>query len=420
MMAGSPATRSRELVMRFSHETRLVVAATVLVLAAFFASPAKIAAQSSNSHAAEIQDHFRRAVEDLKANDPDSATKELDAILALDPKNAEAHSNRGAISFVHGDCKGASQDFRAALEVNASLSKSEAMLGICEKRLGRPDAQTLLENSVPKLKDLNLHTQAGMELAGLYFQKGDLEQAATTAQSLVDLNPDNVDVLYFAQLVYTELADDTLNKLTIVAPGSARMQQVIAEHLVNAGDLPDAVKHYRKCLEMDPRLPGVRYELAEAILQSSPSDPATQSEAENELNAAIKEEGDSARIECEFGRIALRRGDDQAAFEHFTRAYSLNHGEVDAQLGLGRLLMAQGKLQDALKYLRMAVEADPLNGEAHYRLGTLYRKLQMPDDAARELKLFDEIKKTKQQMQELYRQMNKRSQPVDEISDIPQ
>src|SRR5271156_5508207 len=120
MMAGSSATCSRELVMRFSPETRFVVAATALVLAMFFASQTKIAAQSSDSHAAEIQDHFRRAVEDLKANDPDSATKELDAILALDPKNAEAHSNRGAINFVRGDCKSASQDFRAALAVNAS------------------------------------------------------------------------------------------------------------------------------------------------------------------------------------------------------------------------------------------------------------------------------------------------------------
>ena len=39
-----------------------------------------------------------------------------------------------------------------------------------------------------------------------------------------------------AQRLYSELADDTLNKLAVVAPGSARMQQVIAERLVNGGD----------------------------------------------------------------------------------------------------------------------------------------------------------------------------------------
>ena len=71
-------------------------------------------------------------------------------------------------------------------------------------------------------------------------------------RSLVDLDPDNVDVLFMAQRVYSELADDTLNKLAVLAPGSARMQQVIAERLVNGGDLKGAIEHYRKALADRP------------------------------------------------------------------------------------------------------------------------------------------------------------------------
>ena len=44
----------------------------------------------------------------------------------------------------------------------------------------------------------------------------------------------------------------------MLAPGSARMQQVIAERLVNEGDLKSATEHYKKVLEIDPRVPGVR------------------------------------------------------------------------------------------------------------------------------------------------------------------
>ncbi|HUJ29712.1 MAG TPA: tetratricopeptide repeat protein [Candidatus Acidoferrum sp.] len=394
------------------------VLALVLVLTS---SPGTFAAQSGSSRSSLIQDHFRQASEDLKRNDPQSALEEFDAILALDPKNAEAHSNRGAIHLVWGDCKSATDDFRAALAGDASLLKAKAMLGICEKRLGHADAESLLASSFPKLTDKNLRVRVGMELATLYFQNGDLEHAAATAQSLVDLNPDNVDILYFAQLVYNELADETLNKLAIIAPGSARMQQVIAEHLVNLGDLPHAIEHYKKCLQMDPHLPGAHYELAEAIFQSLPSDPPTQAEAENELQTAIKEEGDSSRIECELARIALRRDNQQAAFEHYQRAFALNPSDVDAQVGLAHFLMAQGKNEEALKYLRMAVETDPLNGEAHYRLGTLYRKMQMPQESAKEMKLFQEIKQAKDRLQIIYREMNKRP-PVshEQIPDTPE
>ncbi len=276
-------------------------------------------------------------------------------------------------------------------------------------------------NELEAIEDRNVRMQVGLQLAGMYYQDGDLEHTAAVVQSLVDLNPDNADILYLAQLVYTELADDTLNKLTIIAPGSARMQQVIAEHLVNAGDLKGAIAHYKKCLEMNPRVPGVRYELAEAILESSPTDPAAQADAQRELETALKTEGDSSKIECELARIAQRESDAQSAFAHYTRAFALNPREVDAQVGLARMLMSRDKPREAMKYLRMAVESDPLNGEVHYRLASVYRSLQMNAEAEKEITLFREIKETKNQVKELYRQMNKRPQTSNEqIPDAPE
>jgi predicted Zn-dependent protease len=223
---------------------------------------------------------------------------------------------------------------------------------------------------------------------------------------LVELDPDNVDVLYFAQLLYTELADDTLAKLAVVAPASARMQQVIGERLINAGDLKGAIEHFRKALQIEPRLAGIRYELSQAILESA-SDPNAQVEAQNLLEAALKIEGDNARIECVMGAIAVARGDAETAYAHYERAIALNPGEEQAQIGLARLLMARGKPDQALRFLLMAIESDPLNAAAHYRLALAYRDLGRGSDAAKELKLFQEIKETRERVKELYRQMNK-------------
>jgi tetratricopeptide (TPR) repeat protein len=362
-----------------------------------------MATQTQTSRAAEIHEHLRKAAEYLKAKDPDSAVKEFDAVLALDPKNAGAYANLGVIAFFQRDDRKAAENLRKALAIDPSLIKTEALLGICQRRLGDRAARALLEKSFAKLKDKSLRMQVGMELASLYDQQGEPGATATVMRTLVDIDPDNVDVLFMAQRVYSELADDTMNKLAVLAPGSARMQQVIAERLVNGGDLPHAIEHYRKALQIDPRVSGVHFELGEALLQSSLQDPA---EAIAEFEAAEAMDGEGAKAECGLGAIELAQSDMEGALEHYQRAYKLNPNEVEAQLGLARVLMLQQKPQEAIQYLRAAIEADPLNSEAHYRLASAYRRLQMEEQAKKEMHLFEEIKKTKEQVKELYHQMN--------------
>lgn len=398
-----------------------VVSALLAVLLTLLAAITAMAAQTTTSHAAEIHDHLRKAAEYLKAKDPDSAVKEFDAVLALDPKNAEAYANLGVVAFFRHDYRNASQYLRKAVAIDPSLVKSQALLGICERRLGDPSARALLEKSFSKLKDKSLRLQVGLELASLCDQQGDTGATASVMRSLVDLDPDNVDVLFTAQRVYTELADDTLNKLAVLAPGSARMQQVIAERLVNGGDLPHAIEHYKKALQIDPRLPGVHFELGEAILQSAPHEARTQAEAEKEFEAAEAIDGDAAKAECGLGAIAASLSDMDRAFAHYQRAYKLDPSEVEAQLGLARLLMMQQKPQEAIKYLQDAIRIDPLNSEAHYRLASGYRRLQMDDRAQKEMHLFQEIKKTKDQVKDLYHQMNiKPKVQDDEMRDVDQ
>ena len=368
-------------------------------------------AQSGASHAAEIRAHLHKAAEYLKAKDPNAAVNEFNSVLALDPKNPEAYANLGVIAFFQGDYQRASQNLRKALAINPALVKTQALLGICQRRLGDPSARALLENSFAKLTDKPLRLQVGMELAGLYDEQGDLGATAAVMHTLVNLDPDNVNVLFMAQRVYSELADDTMNKLAVLAPGSARMQQVIAQHLVNGGDLKGAVEHYRKALQIDPRLPGLHFELAEAILEMAPSDAESQAEAQRELESSVAMEGNTAKVECEFARIAWLQGQTDQAFARYQKAYQLNPNEVQAQLGIAKFLMKQQKAQEAITYLLMAIQSDPLNTEAHYHLAQAYQRAQMPEKAKRELTLLSEIRKTKAQVEELYHQMNIQRKP---------
>lgn len=364
-------------------------------------------AQSTAGQRSEIQQHLQKARDALAAKAMDTAAHEYRAILEIDATNVEAQANLGVIAFFQGDCTSASRYFSAALAAQPALPKVQALLGICEKRLGIPSAETRLAKSFSDLTDPKLRAQVGMELAGAYYQRGDLHRTSVLIGALVEIDPDNVDILYFAQLLYSELADDTLAKLAVLAPGSARIQQVIGERLINAGDLKGAIDHYKQALRMEPRLAGVRYELSQAILESASSDPNARAESQSLLEDAIKTEGDNPRIECVMGAIAVAAGDPDSAYKHYDRALALNPSEVQAEMGLARLLMEKRKSEEAVKFLAAAVQSDPLNGEAHYRLGLAYRDLGRASDAERELRLFQEIKKTKEQVKELYRQMNK-------------
>jgi Tfp pilus assembly protein PilF len=81
------------------------------------------------------------------------------------------------------------------------------------------------------------------------------------------------------------------------------------------------------------------------------------------------------------------------------------------------MLASKDKAPEAAKYLRMAVQSDPLNEEAHYRLAVVCRKLEIKDEAEKEFKLFQEIKQAKKNLRELYGQMNRR--PSGQEEQIP-
>jgi tetratricopeptide (TPR) repeat protein len=365
---------------------------------------------TAQTNAGAVSDHLRSGEAALSAGRLDDAAHEFRAVVDLDPRNVEAHADLGTLAWMRGDCGAARIDLSQALSQAPSLVKVEGLLGICEKRLGDSAAAAHLEAAFAQLADLKLRTEVGVELGDLYYQRGDPDQALPVVRALVELNPENIDILFFAQHLYQEMADETMNKLALLAPASARMQQMIAEHLVNAGDLKGAAQHYRQALQIDPQLPGAHFELGETIIEAAPTDAAGQAEGRNELETALRVDGESARTECELGRVVYLQGKFDLALAHYERAYAVNPKEVEAQMGISRILITQDKPQQAIRYLGEAVEQDPLNAEAHYHYARALKALHRDDEAQREMKLFETVRHAQDQVRQLYTQMNKRVQ----------
>jgi len=385
----------------------LTVASLVAIVLFIWISIAHLLAQAPASGSKrEVQEHLARAQQAVADKQFDFATQEFSAVLALDPNNVEARGNLGVVQFLDGKYAEASKNLRAALRLQPSLWKAQAILGLCERAQGRSDsAQVLLEKSVPHLQlDPKLQVRAGMALVEVDYQRRDLDKALSVLNMLQNTDATNVDVLYVLYRIHTDLANQARYKLALIAPDSARMHQLLAQHLINEGKAKEAIAQYREALGIDPRLPGAHFELGEAILQESSSDQARQ-DAQREFEAAVTSNPTDAKSECRLGALFSLHGDANNALRHYSRAAELDPNEPEAQIGLGQVLMSLDQPDKALKHLLNAVRLDPLNTRARYRLSQVYRQLERTADAEQEFSKFKQLRESEERLGSAYSQI---------------
>lgn len=381
-----------------------------------------VCGQASPDRAQEIEMHAARARQALEEREPDLAEHEYQAILSLDPGNADARGNLGVVAYLQGDCQEARVQFIQALELQPALWKVQAMLGLCEKYLGQTGkAKERLEESFPHLTEQRLQVRAGLGLAEIYYQQGELEKTLPILNVLEQADPKNADVLYVEYRIHTDLADQARDKLGLVAPDSARMHQVLAEHLINEGDATHAVQQYREALRIEPHLPGGHFELAEALLQESAAgEEQLREEARKEFEVALQSNPRDEKAEVLLAGIYYLQGDVGSSLEHYSRAADLDPEDAQAQIGLGRILTLKDQSAEAVSHLQKAVELDPLNAIAHYRLSQVYRKLGRDDEARQEMEAFKKLKEAKDRLRELYSGAYKNPEKQDVFNaDVP-
>lgn len=373
--------------------------AAFLLLAAVFCS-----AQASTDQQTEFAAHIHSAEVDLHEKRPDLAIPELQAAALLQPENVQVQANLGVLLFFQGKQADAIPHLRAAINLQPSLTKIQGILGIAELHTqdienGRKD----LETAFPLITEEKFKVQVGLELVGVYTQSGDLEKAAAILAQLKAIAPENPEVLYAAYQTYSDLSGEARLALSVVAPDSAQMHQLLAHEEIKEGNTNRAIEQYRKAIAIDPHLPGVHYELAELL--NTASDPAIKKEAIEEYHIALEQNPQDEKSLYSLAEIAARKGDTKQAYVDYSKAVALAPGDADAKLGLAKILIEMGQDDKALPLLEDAVQLEPTDPTAHYRLSMLYRKKGRIEDARREIALYKQYTEMKDKLRAVYKDL---------------
>ena len=157
-------------------------------------------------------------------------------------------------------------------------------------------------------------------------------------------------------------------------------------HLANEGKrfgnearLDEAIKNYRKAVEIDPT-----YEDAQNNLGHALAEQEKYAEAIPHYLAALRSNPKHVEVHNNLGNALASLGQIDQGIEHYRIALTNDPKHADAHNNLGIALAMKGKLDEAIGEFHAALKFKTNDASAHSNLGNAYAAQKKFDDAIRE------------------------------------
>ena len=214
--------------------------------------------------------------------------------------------------------------------------------------------------------DTESQLQEGIEL----HRNGQLQQAELIYQQILQVDPENAEVLHLLgtiahQVEKYDLAINLINQAIEIDPNQSSFFNNLGLTLQKQGRFEEAVQAYKQTIDLNSESSECYYNLGITL-----NDQGKLEEAIQAYQRAI--EINPNHIEaCNSLGIAFK---DLGKLEESVQAYqdairiNPNHGPTHNNLG--NVLRDQGKLEEAIQAYQQAIEINPKFPEAHHNLGT--------------------------------------------------
>jgi tetratricopeptide (TPR) repeat protein len=249
-------------------------------------------------------------------------------LLAQTPHDPEILYLNGVVDRAVGDNASAKAHLEEAVAQVPDFFYSRYHLGVVLVSLHEwKEGKENLEKAIALgYTSAEVHYELAMALHGL----GEMDRAAQELQQYQDMKKADEGRLEAA--ARSAQADDELA----------------------AGNIQEAIRHYREACDMAPDDGSVKYKLSVALHR------AGDLEGERtQLEAAVKLDPKLAAAQKELGYLLSRTGDAAGAVEHFKLAVEAQPAWTDAWINLAAELAVQEHFEDARKAVAMALRLDP-------------------------------------------------------------
>ena len=341
--------------------------------------------------------------------------------IALKPDFPEAYANLGTLYAQQKQWQQALDYYQKALEIKPDLTEVYKHLARVWQNLGEPAKAQRMLAQAQQLESQPQSPKSPQELFDLgeqAVQQGNLQQALQYYQQAVQLAPnfgpayqrlaaitEKMGLWQESTIYYRQLLQLKDSAVTPALP-SARKQLSLKEHFsqnspqqklktaVNPASLQttaalpaansaeyqaslgnsytkkrqwrEAILHYQKALELNPKLAAVCRNLARVLTQIGKIEQATSYWLQAiELNA----QGLQADEYFQLGNNLSTQGKVASAITCYRRAIQLQPTLIDAYLNLGKLLTKTGEATQAVLCYQEGLKHNPQNYQLYFNLG---------------------------------------------------
>jgi tetratricopeptide (TPR) repeat protein len=323
----------------------------------------------------------QRAWQLQQAADYAAAVDAYRAFLRLRPDEAGAHSNLGACLVKLGRYEEAIEEYRKAEKLLPSEPRIGMNLALAYQKSGR------ISEAARKLAALHAEKpqerQITLLLADCDLQMGEYDQVIELLQPMEREDPADLATAYMlgtALIRKQRIAEGRILLDRILSKGdSAESRFLLGTQSFESGDYPAAVKELAGAIELNPKLPQLQSFYGLALLNTG--DPVGAAAA---FRRELAENPEEYTSNLALGQILIASKDYSLALPFIEAALRRRPESVEAGLALGECLNGTWRLKAARERLEAVTRADPASLEAHRELLSVYTRLHLELEAARE------------------------------------
>jgi len=323
---------------------------------------ARVTLEQLQAHPAGPQAVFLGAQIADQMQDYQTAEKLFDSIQSTFPDQPRLEYNLALVQYHAGRFAQSQQILEALINSGSKNAAIFNLLGWCQQKQARPkEAVQALQESVQLAPSEEMN----------YLDLGRILLAQHSLPSALQL----------------------ARKTTGSFPNSAAAFELRGLVEMGVGQFTDAVRSYTRAVRLDSLSPDAILGLAQSQFAAGMSEGAAAN-----FEAGISRFPKDARFKAQYAVALLQQSETgdplaEARAEQLLRsALALDPSLPAAHYQLGNLALKKGLMTEAQQHLEQAVKLDVRNGQAHFALARVYRRLGRKEESAREMDLYESLK----------------------------